>query len=199
MYSLICQSSEYYRMTCGDATSSKKCWFEHVVSSFCIVGEDVCERTGMLEWLNCHTFACQDVFFNLSILRRYRMTCGDATSSKKCWFEHVVSSLCIVGGHVCERMEMLEWLNCHTFACQDVFFNLSILRRYRMTCGDATSSKKCWFEHVVSSLCIVGGDVCERTGMLEWLNCHTFACQDVFFNLSILRIFSHDLWRCNIL
>ena len=95
------------------------------------------------------------------------------------------------------------FLNCHIFACQDWVRMYSLIcqssKYYRLTCGDATSSKKCWFEHVVSSLCIVGGDVCERTGMIEWLNCHTFACQDVFFDLSILRRLLHDLWRCNIL
>ena len=54
------------------------------MSSLCIVGGDVCERTGMLECLNYYIFACQDVCFNLSIPENYRMTCGDATSSKKC-------------------------------------------------------------------------------------------------------------------
>ena len=47
----------------------------------------ICERTGMFDMfdcLNCHIFACQDVFFNLSILRIFCMTGGDATSSKKC-------------------------------------------------------------------------------------------------------------------
>ena len=52
-------------------------------------------------------------------------------------------SLCIVGGHVCEGKGMFDCFICHIFACQDVFFNLSILRSFYMTCGDATSSKKC--------------------------------------------------------